>query len=137
MKQVTTKYGRGLLPAYFKVIGIAVITLALIALFVLKPLFGDSIHENKELLKVIFLDFIILGLIFIAWTRDKVEDEMTVHLRFRAMGMAFIYAVVYVFVHPIITLLWLDGNLDLNGQQIIIATLIMFSFFYYTQKKRA
>ena len=81
-----------LLPNYFKKVGIVVLILALMPAIVVKTMHMDLVPAQKELLKVMTLNVVILGLLFVAWAKDKVEDEVTVALRLQAMQFAFIWA---------------------------------------------
>jgi len=133
MKPVTSKYGRGLFPTYFKIVGLIVIVLGFVAMFVLKPIVTP---EQKPLAKTITINIVILGLFFIAWSRDKIEDEMSVHLRFHAMALSFIFGVMFSFADPIINLITGSDDFDLPGQQLVM-TMLLFFIFTYAIKKRS
>jgi len=133
MKPVTSKYGRGLLPTYFKIIGIIVIALSFAAMFILKPIVGP---DQKSLAKAITIDIAILGLFLIAWSRDKIEDEMSVHLRFNAMALSFIFGVMFCIMHPIVNLILGDTDFNLPGYQLVM-TMLLFFIFTYTIKKNS
>ena len=85
-----------LLPIYFKKIGLAVMIVAFVPAVIVKSMNVEVIQSQKELLRVCTLDAFILGLLFVALSKDKVEDEMTVAIRLKAMAFTFIWAVVYV-----------------------------------------
>jgi len=132
MKPSVSKYGRGLLPSYFKIVGLIVIALSFVAAFFMKSYITA---DQKPLAKTITINIIIVGLFLIAWTRDKVEDEMSVHLRFQSMAVSFLFGVMYAVFFPVASY-FMDGtNLDISGQQLVMAMLIFF-IFTYTFKKR-
>jgi len=135
MKLTNSKYGRGLLPTYFKTVGIAVVVLAIAGMIILRS-FITEFDTQKALVKSITVNIIIIGLFLFSWSRDKVEDEMNLHIRFISMGVAFIFGVAFCIFHPVVRLLT-DGEIfDLPGQQLIIAMLLMF-IFIFAMKKRA
>jgi hypothetical protein len=134
MKSTTSKYGRGLLPTYFKPVGIAVVILAIVGMIIFRS-FIMEYESQKALAKSITVNAIIIGLFLFSWSRDKVEDEMNLQLRFTSMGAAFIFGVVYCIIHPVVSLL-IDGvNFDLPGQQLVMTMLLMFIFIFAMKKK--
>jgi cytochrome c biogenesis protein CcdA len=128
----TSKYGRGLLPTYFKIVGIAVILSSFVVMYLLKNVFTP---EQKPIAKVISLNIAIIGLFFIAWTRDKIEDEMSVQMRFHSMAGAFLFGFMYAVLHPFIGFFLNDPELDISGQQLIMTMLMFFIFTYAIKRK--
>lgn len=133
MKQVTSKYGRGLLPTYFKIIGIIVIALSFAVMYMLKYVLTP---DQKPLAKIISINIGIIGLFLIAWSRDKIEDEMSVHLRFNAMALSFIFGVMFCIMHPIVNLVLGDTDYNLPGHQLVM-TMLLFFIITYTIKKNS
>lgn len=133
MKPTTSKYGRGLFPSYFKFIGLAIIALSFAGALLAKPYITV---DQKPLAKTITINVIIIGLFFIAWTRNKVEDEMSVHLRFQAMALAFLFGIMFCLFHPVVSSFLNDTDLDISGQQLVM-TMLLFFIFTYTIKRRS
>ena len=123
-----------LLPKYFKEIGIVIIILAFVPAVVVKSMNIEMIQSQKELFRIFTLNALLLGLLFVAWSKDKVEDEMTVAIRLKAMAWTFSWAVLYVIIKPIIDLLFKDPIQDLTGQQVVMSMLFVYLIMYYLQK---
>lgn len=90
---------------------------------------------NKELLKLVTVNGFILGLLFIAWAKDKVEDEMTISIRLRSMGFSFISAVVFVIINPFVEMLFKIPISNLTSQNLVINMLFVYLIMYFFQKK--
>lgn len=123
-----------LLPKYFKKIGLVVMILAFVPAVVVKSMNVEMVQSQKELFRIFTLNAFILGLLFFAWSKDKVEDEMTIALRLKAMAWTFGWAVLYVIVKPIVDLLFKDPIRDLTGQQVVMSMLFVYLIMYYLQK---
>lgn len=123
-----------LLPKYFKEIGIVVIILAFVPAVVVKSMNIEMVQSQKELFRIFTLNAFLLGLLFVAWSKDKIEDEMTVAIRLKAMAWTFSWAVLYVIIKPIIDLLFKDPIQDLTGQQVVMSMLFVYLIMYYLQK---
>src|SRR6476620_1710415 len=128
-KKSQNKATLGLLPHYFKKIGIVIMVLAFIpAIFVKLQNIEVATHQ-RETLKVLTLNVFILGLLFVAWAKDITEDEMTVHLRFKSLGFAFVCTVSYVIIQPIIDLILKDPIVDLKAQGLVLIMLFIYLIF--------
>lgn len=123
-----------LLPKYFKEIGIVVIILAFVPAVVVKSMNIEMVQSQKELFRIFTLNAFLLGLLFVAWSKDKIEDEMTVAIRLKAMAWTFSWAVLYVIIKPIIDLLFKDPIQDLTGQQVVMSMMFVYLIMYYLQK---
>jgi hypothetical protein len=133
MKFTKSNYSANLLPTYFKVVGILVIALTLPSAAFIRPYIEP---HHYQLAKAVTFNMIILGLFLIAWSRDKIEDEMSIHLRFQAMGGAFLFGVMICIINPLVAFLSSSPDFDIQGQQPIMAMLIVF-IIVYTVKKRS
>ena len=107
------------LPVYFKKIGLVVSILACFTLAIAKSMDFELTQTQKELFSVLTLNAFILSLQFVACSRDKVEDEMTVSIRLKAMFWTITMVVLYVIIMPLIDLLFKDPVGVLTGQQVI------------------
>ena len=81
----------------WKHLGLFICLLTFLALLTLKFLDGDFLMQ-KFLLKRVLL----VGLLIIAISKDKIEDEMIVSLRSKSMRLAFVLAVLYALIQPLI-----------------------------------
>ncbi len=125
-----------LLPKYFKKIGLVVMILAFIPVVAVESMNIEMVQPQKEFFRMFTLNAFILGLLFVGWSKDKVEDEMTVVIRLKAIAWAFSSAVFYVILTPIVDLLFKEPIQNLTGQQVVIIMLFMYLIMYYFQKLR-
>ena len=123
-----------LLPKYFKKIGLIVMILAFVPTVVVKSMNVEMVQIQKELFRIFTLNAFILGLLFVAWSKDKVEDEMTVAIRLKAVAMTFGWTVLSVIVKPIVDLLFKEPLKDLTGQDVVMDMLFVYLIVYYLQK---
>lgn len=129
MKPTLNKYTRSFLPNYFKKIGVGVVIASIAVLLSLKPFIADAKPETKEFAKLALFNFLILGVFFFAWSANKIEDEMTVQIRLKAVLGSFIFAIASVFIHPFIYYFAFgDNDTEMTAQQAILAMLLVFIF---------
>jgi hypothetical protein len=124
-----------LLPVYFKKIGLAVMVLAFVATISVRTMNVQWGIGQKEMFREFTLNGFILGLLLLACSRDKVEDEMTVLIRLKSMSWTFIWAVLYVIISPIFDLLFDDVISNLTGKQVVGSMLFVYLIMYNWQKK--
>jgi hypothetical protein len=136
MEFLTNKKKYTLLPVYFKKIGIVVIVLSFLPLIIVKAFDIELIKSQKELFKTLTLNILILGLVFIAWSRDKMEDEMTMSMRLSAMAWTFLWAVLLVVIKPLFDFLFHGTSSVFTAHPFVLMMLFYYLFVYY-QKKRA
>src|SRR5690242_8367103 len=120
MENKRNKKGNGILPRYFKKIGFIVMILSFVpALVVFKLMSIHMIQSQKDLFRIFSFNAFILGLFFIAWSKEKVEDEMIFAIRLRSMAWSFIFVVFYLIIHPISDLLFKSPIQDISGQDVV------------------
>src|SRR5829696_6109115 len=124
----------GLLPNIFKKVGIAVMLLAFVPAVVVKAANIQITPMDKEVFRLLAMNAFILGLLFVAWAKDKVEDELTVAIRLKAMGWSFIWAVLFVIMKPFVDMLFNDPIADLKSQELVLSMLFVYLLMYYVQK---
>ncbi len=134
MESKRIKNEAALLPKYFKKIGLVVMILAFVPAVVVKSMNIEMLQSQKELFRLFTLNAFILGLLFVAWSKDKVEDEMTVAIRMKAMAWTFSWAVLYVIVKPFVDLLFKEPIQNLTGQEVVMSMLFVYLIMYYLQK---
>ena len=124
-----------LLPGYFKIIGTGIMILAFAVAISFKSMNVAMGIEQKELLRELTMNAFILGLLFLASSRDKVEDELILLIRLKSMSWTFVWAVFLVIVTPIIDLLFDDAIEPLSGQQVVGSMLCGYLIMYNWQKR--
>jgi ATP/ADP translocase len=124
-----------LLPNYFKKTGLIVFVLTCITLIILKLSGIEYTQTQKEIHKFIVMNFTNLSLLFVAFSRDKIEDELVIEIRLKAMAIAFIFAVGYSIFNPIIYLIFQEPMNELSNQQLIGSALLFYLFCFYLLKR--
>lgn len=75
-------------------------------------------------IKTIFMDLFIIGLALYAFSKDKIEDERILEIRYRSFAFAFIFLIVYGLLISVFNLF--IGDFQLNSQELIMASLVAF-----------
>ncbi len=123
-----------LLGVHFKKVGIGVMVLSLVPRLIIKMMPMVIIESQIDLFKSLSYSGFLLGLLFIALSRDKVEDELTIHIRITSMQEMFIFAVIYVVIKPLIALMFQSPFIDVTGQQLVTLMLVGYLISYYLKK---
>jgi hypothetical protein len=125
----------GLLPNKFKKLGWVIVLLAILFALVV----GAGVIPLEASIKVLMrhwlLNVLILGMLLIAWAKDTVEDELTILIRFRVLGSAFIWAVLLVIIKPFIDILLQDSISEMGAQQLVLSMLFYYLMVYNIQKR--
>jgi ATP/ADP translocase len=106
------------------------------ALIIVKISGIEFSQTQREMFRILSMNIIILGLSFIACSKDRIEDEMIVHIRLTAMATSFIFAICYVIINPIIDLIFQDPIKEMTGQQLIGSMLGFYLIVYYLLKRK-
>ena len=116
-----------LLPNYYKRIGYVILVLSVlfISLFKLKILIID-----QEIVWVISNIGVLISLLILAITRNKIEDELTYRIRVQAIGRSFVFGVLYVIFNLFLKLQFPDHSVLDDGAVGIL--LLMFIFYFIT-----
>lgn len=119
-----------LLPVYFKKVGLALALLTIIIPVVYKLTSAEGLLlSNKELLKIIVRSLFMIGLTLIGFSKDKIEDEMTMIIRMKAIIMSFIYGLVFAITSPLLAY-FTDVSTHDEASTIFIQMLIMYLIWY-------
>lgn len=94
------KWSQFQLDNHWKIKGILFCIVIFIAMITLK--FGDV---NNEWVKFGLRKGLLVGLLVIALSKEKTEDEMIVSLRAKSFRLAFVLAVLYALIQPIVDVL--------------------------------
>ncbi|WP_029903406.1 hypothetical protein [Prevotella sp. 10(H)] len=124
-----------LFPHYFKYIGIALCFINPVSFFFLLNTVFKGV--DIDLIKFFSFSLLTLGLSFIAFARERVEDEMMVSIRLQAIVFAFIFSVFYFsFMKPLMSFL-LEGTISqVNSNGIISTMLVAYILIFYFLKWR-
>jgi hypothetical protein len=117
-----------LFPNYFKKIGGGLIIVSILFRFT------PSLHILNESCRMFFGEFLILGLFFIAISKDKVEDEMSFTFRLNAITRSFSGAVIFFVLRHFQFLIKYGADRDLNAQEVLFLILGSYIFLYFTYK---
>jgi hypothetical protein len=123
-----------LLGVHFKKIGIVVMVLSMVPGLIFKMMHIALMESQKDLFKSFSYSGFLLGLLLIAFSRDKVEDELTIHIRLKAMQEMFFFAVFYVVLDPLFDFILHDLVSDVTGQHLITLMLVGYLISYYFKK---
>ncbi len=124
------------LPHRFKVIGIWLFILSIVALFINK--FSANDLEIRAIVKYGML----IGLLLISISKEKIEDELITKLRMQSYTLAFIMGVIFTlllpFVDYLIDLVFKTNEAvlkDLGDWQILWLLLSIQVFYFAILKK--
>ena len=123
-----------LLGVHFKKIGVVVMILSMVPGLIVKTMHIVLMESQKDLLKSLSYSGFLLGLLFIVLSRDKVEDELTIHIRITSMQEMFIFAVIYVMIKPLIVWVLQSPFTDVSGQQLVTLMLVGYLISFYLKK---
>ncbi|MCB0444347.1 MAG: hypothetical protein KDC68_01555, partial [Gelidibacter sp.] len=125
-------------PHKFMKIGIVIVVMSILLMFV--KAFGFK--EHAEWLKLLAEKTLLIGMLMMSISKDKVEDEMTIQLRSQSYMFAFILGVVYALVMPYVEFgvsnVVHDGGeayKDLGDFQILLFMLMIQLMFYHNLKR--
>jgi hypothetical protein len=136
MENELDKYPKGFLPNYFKKIGIGIMVLAFIPIILFKLMDIEFFQTQKEIFKMLALNSFILGLFFVVWSKDKIEDELKIIIRLKSFAAAVMLAVTMVIITPIIDLIFHEPLGDYTGRSIVLLMLFVHQVFYYSMKRK-
>ncbi|MGB0862975.1 MAG: hypothetical protein ACPG19_10830 [Saprospiraceae bacterium] len=96
----------------------------------------ELITFEKELLKTIVTTTVLLGLLLFALTKDKIEDELTMIIRLKALAISFIYGVMMVIVEPFSNLLFdHDFSFGMETRELLLSMLLFYFIMKYLMKR--
>ncbi|MDD2475523.1 MAG: hypothetical protein PHI32_06400 [Dysgonamonadaceae bacterium] len=123
-----------LLPNYFKKIGIGILVLTI--LFFLLRRF-NVISLDKTLVLTISSTGVIISLLLLAMSEERIEDELTNHIRLISFVSAFIMGSIFVIVKPYSAMLFDAEESYKSSASILIFMFVMyFMIFRFQLKKR-
>ncbi|MEN8886284.1 MAG: hypothetical protein ABF246_07825 [Winogradskyella sp.] len=126
------------LPHRFMSIGIAVVLLAIALMFVR----AFAIDGETEWLKQLLQKTLLVGMLIMSLSKDKIEDEMTLSLRAQSYAVAFVIGVIYALIMPYVEFgvsnaVHSGGEAfkDLGDFQVLLFMLMIQLMFYHNLKR--
>lgn len=108
-----------LLPRSFRWVGVGLIGLALVIMVCR----GEGILPfSKSVSVYLFEVLFILGFLFLASARRKIEDERSIYLRFQAISHAVVFTTIWYLLWPVLNLIW-DVLNPATGRQVVLVLL--------------
>lgn len=126
------------LPHRFMYIGIAIAALSIVGMFIR----AFVLEGDTALLKTTLQKTILVGLLLISISKDRIEDEMTIQLRSQSYMVAFIIGVIYALAMPYIEF-GISNAVHAGGEtlrslgdfQVLLFMLMVQLMFYHNLKR--
>lgn len=122
----------------FMIIGVIVTLISIIMMFVR----ASVMDGDTQWLKLLLQKTLLVGMLVMSVSKDKIEDEMTISLRAQSYAVAFIVGVVYALVMPYVefgvsNVVNSGGEVykDLGDFQVLLFMLMVQLMFYHTLKR--
>ena len=130
------KFKKYQLPNVFKKIGLGLCIVSFIAVIII------GIPKEFNNLEFIVKNLLLVGLLLISISKEKIEDELVKDLRMQSYSFAFIIAVVYSLVLPFVEYFFdvvfdndVDGIQDIGDFTILWMLLaVQVAFFHFFKK---
>jgi hypothetical protein len=126
------------LPHKFFLVGIVLSGLSIIMMFFR----GTVIEGDSEWLKLLLEKTLLIGLLIMSISKDKMEDEMLLQLRAQSYTIAFVVGVFYALIMPYIeygvsNVVNNGGEVykDLGDFQVLLFMLMIQLMFYHNLKR--
>lgn len=126
------------LPHAFMRIGILVCVVAIAAMFYR----AFAMDGDTQWLKLLLQKTLLVGMLIMSLSKDKIEDEMTISLRAQSYAIAFVVGVIYALVMPYVeygvsNVVHSGGEAykDLGDFQVLLFMLMIQLMFYHTLKR--
>jgi hypothetical protein len=126
------------LPSFYKNIGLGLLVISFIVLTILKFIDEEDLWVRPALKQAM-----LIGLLIISLSKEKIEDELIESLRSKSYALAFIIGVLYTLFQPLanyIVDLFLgkqDGPTEIGYVQVLLfMLLIQVGFFELLKRNR-
>lgn len=126
------------LPHQFMIIGIVVAAISIVMMFVR----ASVMDGDTQWLKLLLQKTLLVGMLVMSVSKDKIEDEMTISLRAQSYAIAFIVGVAYALIMPYVefgvsNVVHSGGEVykDLGDFQVLLFMLMIQLMFYHTLKR--
>ncbi|MCA0153691.1 hypothetical protein [Winogradskyella vincentii] len=132
------KITRFRLPNQFITIGLLIALASILMMFVR----AFAMDGETVWLKLLLQKTLLIGMLVMSLSKDKIEDEMTISLRAQSYAIAFIVGVIYALVMPYVeygvsNVVHSGGEAykDLGDFQVLLFMLMIQLMFYHTLKR--
>jgi|GEM_PF-765985 len=124
-----------LLPTPYRKIALGLLILSVLFVVVTKT---EMLLIDRGTVKTISMTGILVSLLVLALTKNKIEDELTSRIRLRAFAGSFIFGVGYTIVWPYVNIIFRDSFFSEKGSTELLLAMFIFYFliFYSMLKKR-
>lgn len=129
------KFHIGIFPNYFKKIGISILILFFIPALFFKLLDVSFYFQYKIFFREFSTSVLILGLFFIAWSKEKSDSSYIHLLRYRALAIAFFFSIGGVLIAPLTDFVFEISVGDNKATDFAINMLLIYLFVFYITKK--
>jgi hypothetical protein len=119
-----------LLPNYFKKVGLSLIIITIISIVITKVFHVDDL-VNKKILGTIFLNLLIFFCCMIIFSRDKIEDEMTILIRLKQFAGTFAGIVTMVIFRNIMDIATGENPKNYSATELILFMCFIHLTFHY------
>lgn len=126
------------LPHRFMNVGIAIVLLSIVMMLVR----AFAMEGDTEWLKLLLQKTVLIGMLIMSLSKDKIEDEMTMTLRAQSYAIAFVIGVIYALVMPYVefgvsNVVHSGGEAfkDLGDFQVLLFMLMIQLMFYHNLKR--
>ncbi|WP_293875482.1 hypothetical protein [Flavobacterium sp.] len=119
-----------LLPNYFKKIGLSLLIITIFLAVILKLFHPDDLF-NKQIMGTLTVDFLIIICCMIIFSRDKIEDEMTVLVRLKEFAGTFAMMVATLITRNIIDIATGENPKNYSATQLIFFMCSLHLTFHY------
>ena len=126
MKNDNLPVKAALLPDSFNRTGLVLIASSIVFAIVFKFSKPEIAFDKR-----IILSIIILGLFFICFAKDKIENELKDNARNKALKFAFVLGVWHILLNPLNELIFGDEHLITSAQNLIILMMLFYLIIYY------
>lgn len=124
----------GLLPNYFKKIGLLISIAAIITQISLVYISQNEPYSQKEIIKTICSSFFTVGLFFFAFSKEKFEDEMNYFIRMRSMALTLLIVIITGILSPILYLVFNEVPTIRETQRFAVTVILQYITTFYIQK---
>ncbi|WP_152487230.1 hypothetical protein [Winogradskyella psychrotolerans] len=119
-------------------IGLAIALLSIVGMFVR----AFVMEDDTEWMKLLLQKILLIGMLVMSLSKDKVEDEMTIALRAQSYAIAFVIGVVYALVMPYVEF-GVSNMVNSGGEnfknlgdfQMLLFMLMIQLMFYHNLKR--
>jgi len=123
-----------LLPHYFKKIGLSLVLLCMLVPIAFKLFYFQIAPIKKEMIKMIVRDIVIIGMFFIVFSREKLEDELTLLLRMKSLASGVVFGIANAITMDVLNICQSEPYKPIDAFGVIFFILFSHIVYYYLAK---